>query len=74
MRVSRNPEERSSLPAGCSICKGAPFVIDKDVFGNEVAVRCSCPRGRILRAIDRSRAGQQPKKAAVKSSESGGID
>jgi len=38
-----------SLPAGCSACKGEPFVERPDGLW----VRCQCPRGEALRALDR---------------------
>lgn len=53
------PEKRP-LPAGCSVCRGAPFVMGRDLFGHEVAERCGCARGRVLKAIDNARNSRQP--------------
>ena len=58
-----------SLPDGCGVCDGAPFVIRDYEFGGtrySGAARCACPRGEALRQLDRLRESQETVKGAAK--------
>lgn len=58
-----------SMPDGCGICDGAPFVIRDYEFGGtgySAADRCTCPRGEALRQLDRTRGLQEKVKKAAK--------
>jgi hypothetical protein len=46
------PPPTGELPKGCEICNGEPFVA-RNVQGGTCADRCSCARGRTLRARDK---------------------
>lgn len=56
------------LPAGCSRCNGAPFVVH-----DRGAARCTCPRGRALHQMDQGRVERpqgevrQPRPVAYRS-------
>jgi len=58
--MAKVKQEKRPLPAGCSVCKSSPFVMGRDLFGHEVAERCGCARGRVLKAIDNARNSRQP--------------
>lgn len=58
-----------SLPDGCGICDGAPFVIRDYEFGGTCysgAARCTCERGEALRQLDRARESQETVQGAAK--------
>ena len=59
-KSSNKSAKKVELPAGCYVCKGAPFVSGVDLFGNHGSRRCDCARGRVLRAIDIARNNKQP--------------
>jgi len=58
--MAKVKQDNRPLPAGCSVCKSSPFVMGRDLFGHEVAERCGCARGRVLKAIDNARNSRQP--------------
>jgi hypothetical protein len=54
MESGKGERTAQGLPAGCSRCNGAPFVIHDRGAG-----RCACPRGQALRQMDQHR-GKRP--------------